>query len=138
MKILQIPSPDEDAWTYLENKLLAFNGSRVDGYGYENIVFTAVEQDDAVIAGIHGQIGGGWLYIVSLWVEADYRGQGLGQQLLRKAELSAIEKGCHDAYLYTYSFQNPRFYEHCGYRVFGQLDNFCGSHAKYYMKKELV
>ena len=138
MKIIPVAAPGEDECRFFEKKLLEFNGAQVPGYAYENIVFTAVDQGDTVIAGIHGRIGGGWLYVVSLWVAADYRGQGLGRQLLRQAEMAAIEKNCHGAYLYTYSFQSPRFYEGCGYRIFGQLEKFCGPHAKYFMKKTLV
>ena len=138
MKIIQTSSSNDDEAAFFEAKLLAFNASQVDGYAYENILFKAVDKDDTVIAGIHGQIGGGWLYIVSLWVAADYRGEGLGQRLLRMAEKSAVAKNCQGAYLYTYSFQSPRFYERCGYRIFGQLENFFGPHAKYFMKKTLV
>ncbi len=138
MKILSVASNGEDECRMLEKKLLEFNGARVPGYNYENFVFTAVDHQDAVIAGIHGQVGGGWLHVIRIWVAADHRGQGLGRQLLRKAELAAIEKRCHGAYLCTYSFQRPRFYEGCGYRMFGQLDQFCGPHAKYFMEKALV
>ena len=138
MKILQASSPGDSEAALFEAKLLAFNASQVDGYAYENVFFKAIDKDDAVIAGIHAQIGCGWLYIASLWVAAECRGQGLGQRLLRMAEKSAVAKNCHGAYLYTYSFQSPRFYERCGYLIFGQLENFCGPHAKYFMKKTLV
>ena len=137
MKIVKAPASGDDEAAFLEARLLEFNGAQVDGYAYENVIFKAVVHD-AAIAGIHGQIGGGWLYIVSLWVAADYRGQGLGRRLLRTVEKAALAKDCHGAYLYTYSFQSPRFYEGCGYRIFGQLENFCGQHAKYFMKKALV
>ena len=137
MKIVRIPAPGANEAAFLEARLLAFNGRQVPGYAYENIVFNAVD-DDAVIAGIHGQIGGGWLYIVSLWVADDRRGQGLGRRLLQRAENTAAAKNCHSAYLYTYSFQNPQFYQRCGYRVFGKLENFGGSHIKFFMQKELV
>ena len=62
----------------------------------------------------------------------------MGRQLLEVAETTAIGKNCHSAYLYTYSFQSPEFYEHCGYRIFGKLEKFCGPHAKYFMKKALI
>jgi len=137
MKIVPEPSPCQSEAAFFEKKLLAFNASQVNGYAYENVGFKAVD-GDAVVAGIHGQIGGGWLYIVSLWVEADYRGRGLGRQLLETAEETALAKHCHGAYLYTYSFQSPQFYEGCGYRTFGKLDKFCGPHAKYFMKKALI
>ena len=138
MKIVQAPAPGDDEAAFLEARLLEFNGAQVPGYAYENVIFNAVDDEDAVIAGIHGQIGCGWLYVVSLWVAADCRGQGLGRRLLHTLEKAAAAKDCHGAYLYTYSFQSPRFYERCGYRIFGQLEPFCGPHAKYFMKKTLI
>ena len=56
---------------------------------------------------------------------------------MEAAELEAINRGCHDVYLYTYSFQEPTFYKKLGYQVFGQLDNFPNGHSKLFMKKVL-
>ena len=39
----------------------------------------------------------------------------------RAAEETAIKQNCHGAYLYTYSFQSPKFYEKFGYEVSGKL-----------------
>ncbi|MGV7223547.1 MAG: GNAT family N-acetyltransferase [Nitrospinales bacterium] len=75
----------------------------------------------------------GWLYIDVLWVEERYRSKGLGTRLINAAEDEAISRKCCAAYLYTYSYQNPKFYERLGYHIFGQLNNFPDQHTKYFM-----
>lgn len=135
MKFITDLNPSEEEMTFLEDKLFEYNGTKIDGYAYENIIIKSVDDDNTLIAGIHCQIGGNWLYIASLWVEETYRGQGIGKQLLIQAESLAAQKKCQGMYLYTYSFQNPEFYKKLGYTVFGTLENYCKNHAKYYMKK---
>ncbi len=56
---------------------------------------------------------------------------------MRSEEAELCQKKCYGIYLYTYSFQNPGFYEKFGYHVFGTLENFCNNHSKIYMKKIL-
>ena len=90
------------------------------------------------MGGLHGHTGLGWLYIDVLWVAEEIRGKGFGTQLVEAAEVEAGRRGCHSAYLYTYSFQQPEFYEKLGYEEFGQLNDFPDGHVKYFMKKSLV
>ena len=69
-----------------------------------------------------GSTYGDWLFIHDIWVRADLRRRGIGQELLRLAEGRARERGCHSAWLDTFSFQAPEFYPKFGYREFGRLD----------------
>ncbi len=123
---------------FLEEKLLEHNCRQVDNYAYEHFILKSVEDDGAMVAGLHGELGGGWLYIAHLWVDAGSRGQGLGQRLLAQAEAIAVERQCVGIYLYTYSFQSPAFYKKRGYRVFGAIDPFFDEHAKLYMQKLII
>jgi peptidoglycan hydrolase-like protein with peptidoglycan-binding domain len=52
---------------------------------------------------------------------APARGHGFGRELMKRAELYAVERGCTDAFLDTFSFQARPFYEKLGHRVFGML-----------------
>lgn len=136
MKFITDTHPSPREMQFLEKQLLHFNGSKVDGYAYENCLIKAVDGSDSIIAGIHGQMGGGWLYIASLWVDERHRGSGIGGRLLRLLEETAVKQGCHGAYLYTYSFQSPGFYKKFKYDVFGALEGFCDEHIKLFMKKK--
>jgi hypothetical protein len=56
---------------------------------------------------------------------------------LSAAEDEARRRGAKHAYLDTFSFQAPDFYEQHGYQVFGTLDDFPAGHQRYFMTKEL-
>jgi len=56
---------------------------------------------------------------------------------MKRAELCAIERGCTDAFLDTFSFQARPFYEKLGYRVFGTLEKHPVGHRHYFMNKQL-
>ena len=137
MKTVFDPNPGNRELKFLEQQLMSFNCSRIEGYAYEDFLIKSIDDTGAVVAGLHGQVGGGWLYIQALWVAEAHRGRGMGKELLASAEKVAVEKGCSGAYLYTYSFQSPGFYERSGYRIFGTLEGFCDDHSKYFMKKRL-
>lgn len=138
MKIVFEENQNVKELDFFEKKLFSFNCSKVENYSYENFIFKATTESNMIIAGIHGQIGGNWLYIASLWVDENYRGKGIGKKLLFLAEKTAFERNCHGAYLYTYSFQGPKFYEKFGYITMGKLENFSGDHTKFFMKKTLA
>ena len=95
------------------------------------------EENQNAAGGLHGHTGLGWLYVDVLWVVEEHRGDGYGTQLIKAAEVEAEKRGCHGAYLYTYSFQQPEFYKKLGYEVFGQLDDFLEGHVKYFMRRSL-
>ena len=54
-----------------------------------------------------------------------------------RAEALARERGCHSAWLDTFSFQARGFYEKLGYQEFGRLD-YPPDHYKHFMRKPLT
>ena len=138
MKIIFDLKPSKKDISFLERQLFDFNCSKVENYSYESLIIKVISKADSIIAGIHAEIGGGWLYIVSLWVDENYRGMGFGKKLLDLAEKTGSEKKCNGVYLYTYSFQSPQFYKKLGYSILGTLENFCGEHTKFFMKKDFA
>lgn len=80
----------------------------------------------------------GWLQIEGMIVVPALRGHGLGSRLLRGLEQSAVEAGCHAAWVDTFEFQARGFYEKLGYVLFGTLDDFpLGSH-RHFLCRRLV
>ncbi len=87
--------------SFLERQLFDFNCSKVENYSYESLIIKVISKADSIIAGIHAEIGGGWLYIVSLWVDEKYRGMGFGKKLLDLAEKQVLRKNAMEfAYIH--------------------------------------
>jgi GNAT superfamily N-acetyltransferase len=99
------------------------------------VAFFLRDENSEVLGGLLGDIWAAWLHIRTLAVAAPARGYGFGKELLQRAELYAVERGCTDAFLDTFSFQARPFYEKLGYRVFGMLENHPAGHQHYFMTK---
>jgi len=89
----------------------------------------------AVVGGLWGELFWGWLKVELLWVGEALRGQGLGREILRRAESEALQQNIQYAYLDTFSFQALEFYQKEGYELFGQLADFPLGHTRYFLQK---
>ena len=95
-----------------------------------------VENDHGqLMAGLVAETFGNWLEIEYLFVKDDLRGQGIGSQLLQRAESEAKKRNCHYVFVNTYQFQAPAFYQKHGYQeVFTLKDYPCTGQRHYYQK----
>lgn len=78
------------------------------------------------------------LLIDWLWVAEDARRKGLGSKLMLAAEDLGRARNCTFAFLNTFSFQAPDFYEKLGYTEFGRLEEFPAGHARFWLRKSLL
>lgn len=76
------------------------------------------------------------LYVETVWVREDCRGQHLASRLLDEVEEEAKSRGCYMAQLDTYDFQAKELYEKRGYRMFGVLKDAPKGHNHYYLFKK--
>jgi ribosomal protein S18 acetylase RimI-like enzyme len=104
---------------------------------FSSMAFLVRDELGALGGGILGDIWGSWLHIRTLWLRPDARGRGLSVELLRRAELHGIERGCDSVHLSTFNFQAPELYLKCGYVVFGTLEHYPPGHTQFFLKKRL-
>jgi len=104
---------------------------------YFKVLVIAKDQEGSIIGGIHGELYWEWLHIDTLWVDEQYREQGIGSDLLKQIEASAVSKGFYGCHLETTDFQAMEFYRKNGYEIFGELDGKPKGHTWFYMKKRL-
>jgi GNAT superfamily N-acetyltransferase len=91
-----------------------------------------------ISGGCVAEISWGWLYIDTLWLSDDLRGQGTGSRLLRVAEQEAVRRGIVSSYLFTTSFQALPFYLKQGYELWGELQDCPPGHTYYYLRKQHI
>jgi len=92
-----------------------------------------------------GKIQGGiratafWNYCMLelLWLSEDYRGTGIGSDLMLAAESFAKKKGFQYMRTETLNFQAKPFYEKLGYQVFGELVDYPKGFTTYCLVKAL-
>jgi len=88
-----------------------------------------------LIGGICGSVYWNGLEIDTLWIDADYRGSGIGTRLLTEAEKFARDKGAVIAFFKTVEARG--FYEKQGYQVYRVLEDRPIGSLLYHMKKRL-
>lgn len=99
-----------------------------------------MDEEGTVVGGILAKawVTWKWLQIDIVWVDEQFRNQGLGSRLLDEIEQSALGQGCTRAKVSTWSFQAPHFYQARGYRIYGELPNFPDGATDYQLWKSLV
>ncbi len=136
-----VAAPDETHRAAIACPLGRFNDSQLGPIQTVDLPFALVVRD-----GKDGPITGGawgrsyyqWLFIELLVVPEALRGQGIGSELLRKAEAEARQRACHGVWLDTFSFQARGFYEKHGYAVFGEIADYPAPHSRFFLSKRLV
>ena len=97
-----------------------------------------VEDDSGeLMAGLVAETFGNWLEIEYLFVKDDLRGQGIGSQLLQQAESEAKKRNCRFAFVNTYQFQAPAFYQKQGYKEVFILKDYPYTGQRHYYQKDL-
>ena len=130
-------APSDADVEVLPNGLEAFNESRWPGHQQWRPLAVFAREGGSIVAGLAGETYSGWLFIRYLWVSDALRGQGIGRKLMAGAEARALERGCHSAWVDTFSFQAPGFYPKLGYQVFGELD-YPPGHKRIFLQKRLA
>ena len=97
-----------------------------------------VEEDGRIIAGVVAGSTFDTLEVEFLFVEAAYRGAGLGSRLIRRVEELALRDGLKRVLVNTYSFQAPDFYGKMGYRTLLEIAPCFGPYSQYFYIKELA
>jgi GNAT superfamily N-acetyltransferase len=120
----------------LEKRLTAFNEALAGPLRTKHVVLAVRDETGRLIAGLTAEIFWNALYIDILWVDEDHRRRGYGSALLRRAEDAGRAESCKVAYLSTFDFQGPNFYERHGYGVLGELQDVPpGSRCRWFCKE---
>ena len=131
---------DEDA-EYISDQLdYGFNAKhlRIAEHGYIKINRKLINKDGKVVAAIMAgvsEIDIGWIW--KIWVDEEYRHQGLGTLLLNHFEKVAKQKGATVITTEEIFDWNVGFFLKSGYKVSGELQDFPKGHTYYLIEKIL-
>ena len=113
----------------------SYNRSKREAAESEPLNLYIEDEHGRLLAGLVAETFGNWLEIEYLFVKEDLRGQGIGSQLLQRAESEAKKRNCCFAFVNTYQFQAPAFYQKHDYQeVFTLKDYPCTGQRHYYQK----
>ena len=117
--------------------LLEYNLSHLEDKNPKDLGIYLRNKEGNIIAGLTAVTHGNWLSIKYLWISEESREQGLGSEILNRAEEEAKRRGCRYVFLDTFSFQAPLFYEKHGYKKVFVLENYPVTGKRYYYTKDI-
>ena len=121
----------------LGNLIRAYNQSKREPSKSEPLNIYVEDEQGNLIAGMVAETFGHWLEIEYLYVQEDFRGQGIGSNILNRAEKEARERKCKYSIVNTYQFQAPNFYKKHGYEEVFALKEYPYTGERYYYTKAL-
>ena len=130
-------TPTEHEKQEIFEHLLAFNLSRIEDRNPKEIAIFLENENGKKTAGLIGDTHGNWFEVNYFWVSEELRGRGVGKEMLAIAEKTGKDRGCKYAFLNTFGFQAPGFYEKQGYRQKFVLEEYPLTGRRYYYFKEL-
>ena len=114
-----------------------YNRSKREVAESEPLSLYVEDENGEIMAGLVAETFGNWLEIEYLFVKEDLRGQGIGSQLLQQAESEAKKRNCRFAFVNTYQFQAPAFYQKYGYKEVFTLKDYPYTGQRHYYQKDL-
>ncbi len=135
MRLTLTDLPDEAAREAIVSSLGAFNTEQAGPGEWRSLAVLIEDQSATCLGGLWGRTGYGWLHTELLFVPPELRGQGLGADILSRAEDEARARGCRAAWVDTFEFQARGFYERLGYRVFGELADYPPGFSRVFLQK---
>ena len=115
----------------------SYNRSKREVSESEPLNLYIEDEHGEIMAGLVAETFGNWLEIEYLFVKEDLRGQGVGSQLLQQAESEAKKRNCRFAFVNTYQFQAPAFYQKQGYKGVFTLKDYPYTGQRHYYQKNL-
>ena len=121
----------------IETRLSMFDQNYIT-YKMDGCIRIGIEENGKLIAGLDACITAfKILYVSTVFVDEEYRREGIGAQLIREMEKRAVAMGVNTIRLDTFDWQGKEFYEALGYEVVGHYDNDVDGYAEYFFMKRL-
>lgn len=134
---IQLENIESQKSQIIGDLIRSYNRSKREVAGSEPLNLYIEDENGQLMAGLVAETFGNWLEIEYLFVKEDLRGQGIGSQLLQQAESEAKKRNCRYAFVNTYQFQAPAFYQKYGYKEVFTLKDYPYTGQRNYYQKDL-
>lgn len=121
---LRLENTESQKSQIIGDLIRSYNRSKREVAESEPLNLYIEDEHGEIMAGLVAETFGNWLEIEYLFVKEDIRGQGIGSQLLHQAESEAKKRNCRFAFVNTYQFQAPVFYQKQGYKEVFTLKDY--------------
>lgn len=80
----------------------------------------------------------GWFYLTDLFVEKEFRLQGIGSKLIKSIEEKILKYGINKIWTWTAGYEGTDFYKRQGYEIFAEMkDWYSNGDSRIGMRKEI-
>jgi ribosomal protein S18 acetylase RimI-like enzyme len=131
------PQPTPEERKRILDPLAAYNEARVGPENWREFVLSASSDAGEPVAGLLGFAQWNHFFVAALYVEQPFRKEGIGSELMKRAETLALDQACDAIHLDTFDYQAPGFYERLGFKVFGTLEDYPPGHQRFYLVKRI-
>jgi len=112
-----------------EYRSIAYNEAAGGPSRHELLAVTVRDGAGAVVGGLWGRTGYGFLFVELLALGAA-KGQGLGRTVMGIAEAAARHRGLLGMWVDTFTFQAPGFYPKLGFVECGRIAGYPPGHDR--------
>ena len=134
---LRLENTESQKSQIIGDLIRSYNRSKREVAESEPLNLYVEDENGEIMAGLVAETFGNWLEIEYLFVKEDLRGQGIGSQLLHQAESEAKKRNCRFAFVNTFQFQAPAFYQKQGYKEVFTLKDYPYIGQRHYYQKGL-
>ena len=137
MIIKRIDEIDEQVGEFINIEFSAYGEKNEVELNYDEFNFVAENEDGKIIGVITGRAYQNEVHIGDLIIDREYRGKGIGKQLVEAVENAYKGKGYEKITLTTFGFQAPEFYKKLGYKVEFIREDRNPKLRKYFLAKSI-
>ena len=131
------PEPTPEERNRIIDPLIAYNEAKAGSRNKKEFAFSVRSESGEFIAGLLGFTHFNHFFVSALYVDQQFRKEGIGRELMKRAEALALEQGCDVIYLDSFDYQAPGFYEKLGFEIFGKLEDYPPGHQRFYLRKRI-
>ncbi len=136
MQILKIDFDGETLGSFIDKEFNEYAKKFNIKVDYNDFCFVAKE-DDTLLGVVVGHSYYKEVHVTDLIVREEYRGKGVGSELIKRVEKEFIGQRYENINLTTYVFQAPEFYKSLGFEIEFVRKSSDEKLTKYFLIKNL-